>query len=345
MKSIDIARLAGVSRSTVSRVVNGYSNVPEETRKKVLEVIEKYNYVPQSSARMLAGYINRTIGLFLVDTRIRSYEHKVSDSFFLKSLTSAVIDNASTAGYNILTSMIGTCEDYKKIKDVFLAKEISGGIINSTKDKMPVLEELADLGFKMVIINLKQRDNKAGFLDKCIVVNTDNFNGGYQATDYLIKLGHTKIAHICGDMEDLSGIERFKGYKKALQNAGLPFNKSLVVKGNFLEFSGYKAAKKLLAQEKPTAIFSANDSMVIGAMQAIYEENLKIPDDISVIGFDDIEMAPYLKTPLTTIRMDLHQIADLAMSNLIKSIENKSNFSAQYLVPVQLIERESCRAL
>lgn len=344
MNSKDIARIAGVSRSTVSRVINNYPNVPEETRQKVLDVVKKYNYVPHASARMLAGIKNKTIGLFIVDMKTDYKGKQVSMSSYFTPFTSAIIDNANKRGYNVLASIVSRPNDFKRVKDTFYNKTISGGVFIGVRDNELAIKEIIKEGYKVAIIDQAEKSDESVY-NKSIIVNADNFTGAYKATQYLIDFGHVAIAHIVGEENQLSSVERLKGYKKALSDHKININEKLIVKGKFTVDGGYNAAKKLLLNEKPTAIFSSNDSMAIGAIQAIQEKGLKVPEDISIIGFDDIEIAKYLKPSLTTIRMDILEMASIAINTLILSIEKNLNFSANYTVDVKLIERESCIAV
>lgn len=342
MNSNDIARIAGVSRSTVSRVINNYSNVPEETRQKVLEVVKKYNYVPHASARMLAGIKNKTIGLFIVDMKTDYKGKQVSMSSYFTPFTSAIIDNANKRGYNVLVSIVSKQNDFKKVKDTFYNKTISGGVFIGVRDNELAIKEIIMEGYKVAIIDQAEKSDESVY-NKSIIVNADNFTGAYKATQYLIDLGHVTIAHITGEENQLSSVERLNGYKKALSDHKININEKLIVKGKFTVDGGYNAAQKLLLKEKPTAIFSSNDSMAIGAIQAIQEKGLRVPEDISIVGFDDIEIAKYLKPSLTTIRMDILEMASIAINTLILSIENNLSFSANYTVAVKLVERESCQ--
>ncbi|AFK87263.1 MULTISPECIES: LacI family DNA-binding transcriptional regulator [Thermoanaerobacterium] len=339
MNSKEIAKIAGVSRSTVSRVINNYPNVPLETREKVLKVIKEYNYVPHASARMLRGKMSNTIGLVIVDLNRKIDIHKVYDNVYFGPFTTAVIDFANERGYNVLVITVYKSKDFKKVKEVFYNKTISGAIFIGVKNNDPDIKYLIDAGLKVVIIDQEIKDD----FNNCIIVNADNFNGAYEATKHLIKLGHKKIAHISGDMDKLSGIERFEGYKKALKETKLTYNNSLVVKGNFIEEGGYEAIIKLFKKSRPTAIFISNDQMAIGAMKALNDLGYSIPDDISIIGFDDIAISRYLKPSLTTMKVSLLQMAEIAVNNLIKSIEDEIIITAKFIVPVELIERESCK--
>lgn len=344
MNSIDIAKIAGVSRSTVSRVVNNYPNVPEETRKKILEIIEENNYVPHASARMLAGVKNRIIGLFITEMREETDGNQVSANSYFTPFTGAVIDNTNQYGYNVLVSIISKAEDYKKVKEMFYNKTISGGIFIGQKNSEPQIKEIISGGYKVVLIDQDNNEDNSVY-SKSIIIKADNYTGAYNATKYLIDMGHKEIAHISGIASQLSAIERLEGYKQALTDSGIAIKNNLIVKGNFTVEGGHRAAKKLLSKCKPTAIFASNDSMALGAYEVIEELGFKVPEDISVIGFDDIEVAKYLSPKLTTVKMALLEMAYIGVNSLVTSIENDSNYSANYVIPVDLLERGSCSSV
>ena len=346
MKSNDIAKIAGVSRSTVSRVINNYPNVPEETRQKVLKVIEEYDYVPHASARMLAGAKNKVIGLFIIDINERQdgMKNRITRSPYFLEFTSSVIERASENGYKVLVQIIHNIEGYTQIKECFYNKMISGGIFIGENNNDETIKKIINDGYKVALIDQEITKNNA--YSKCIVVNSDNFKGAYDATKYLIDNNHRKIAHITGDIGKLSSIDRIKGYKKALQDSNISINNDFIIESKFREESGYESAKKLLSQsDKPTAIFASNDKIAIGVMRAMKEMNLKVPQDISIIGFDDIEECKYINPQLTTIKMDLVKMADITTDSIIYFIEKGENKFNEYTVDVELIKRKSCTKL
>lgn len=347
LNSKDVAKIAGVSRTTVSRVINNSANVSEETRKRVLDVINKNNYVPDASARKLAGIKSKTIGLFIVDIRADSggsKEGRVTFSPYYSNFTGSIIDNAAKLGYKVLVDLVSSMDMYEDVKQVFYDKTIVGGIFIGQGNDDPIIEEIINSGYKVALIDQSLNSHKAIF-KKCLIVNSDNVIGAYEAVKYLIKLNHKHIAHITGDMEKFSSVERLQGYKQALTDYNIPIQNNLIVKGAFLESSGYNLTKKLLLKQKPTAIFLGDDIMAIGAMKAIKELGLRVPEDISIIGFDDIEIARHLTPTLTTLRMKIPEMASIVVNTLITSIDNELDFSASYTVPVELIERESCMKL
>ena len=345
MNRSDIAKIAGVYRSTVSRVINNYPNVPEETREKVLRIIEEYDYVPHASARMLAGSKNRVIGLFIVDMVERAYglKNRITKSPYYLEFTSSVIENASEMGYTVLVHIIHNADGYEKIKECFYNKTISGGIFIGQNDNDGVIKKLINGGYKVVLIDqtIKTDDNT---YNKCMIVNVDNYRGAYNATKYLIDMNHTEIAHITGGTGKFSSNDRIKGYKRALKDANIPIKRNLIIHSEFIEEGGYNSTKKLLSKNnKFTAIFASNDKIAFGAIKALKEEGIRVPEDVSVIGFDDIEAAQYFNPPLTTMKMELSEMAEIATKSIITSLENDVQFSANYVIPVNMIKRESCK--
>ena len=215
MNSSDIAKLAGVSRSTVSRVINNYSNVPEETREKVLKVIKEYEYVPHASARMLAGSKNRVIGLFIIDMvhKEKGMKNRITNSPYFLEFTSSVIEIASELEYTVLVHIIHNEEGYEKIKECYYNKTISGGIFIGQNDGDQYIKTIIDRGYRVVLVDHSINLDDPIY-NKCMVVNADNYNGAYNATKYLIDKNHTQIAHITGETTKLSSNDRIRGYKK-----------------------------------------------------------------------------------------------------------------------------------
>lgn len=339
MNSYDIAKLAGVSRSTVSRVVNNYSNVPKDTQKRVLEVIKQYNYVPRASARALAGVENKIIGLFMVDKKTDTEGHKASMSSYFSPFMNGVIDTANKNGFHVLVYIVGKASDYKKVREIFYNKTISGGIFIGQQNDHEI-DEIIEDGFKTVLIDRLDSNEKPQ--QNCIIVNANNFDGAYKATKYLIDLGHKRIAHVSGYAGQLSTIDRINGYKKALLENEIVYDGKLMVRGDFMHDSGYTATKKLFTQSSPSAIFYANDSMAMGGIEAIHELGLRIPEDVSIVGFDDIEISSYLQPALTTVRLPIDAMSSSATNTLINAIQNETDYCARYTIPVDFIERQSC---
>lgn len=344
MDSKEIAKIAGVSRSTVSRVINNYSNVPDETRKKVLEAIEKYNYVPYSSARILAGKSSKIIGLFITDKGFDSYDYSIFTSPYYSPFTSIIIDTARKFDYNVLISSVCQEKDFLNIRELFYNKTIAGGIFIGGKSIEPNIIDIIGNNCKVSLVGLDPIGNNT-IPSNCLIINADNYKGAFDATKYLIDLGHKKIAHISGFMDQQSAIDRLRGYKNALSDYRIPIKNELIVQGEFTEISGYEQTDKLLSNQKITAIFAGNDNMAIGCMHAIEDHKLRVPQDISVIGFDDIEISRYIKPTLTSVNLSLYEMGEIAASKLIESIEEDLVLATRLTVPVELIVRKSCQRI
>lgn len=343
MNSKEIAKLAGVSRSTVSRVINNYTNVPPDTKEKVLEVIKKYDYVPDASARMLAGVVNKKIGLFVIALNSELNGKQVFGSHYLSSLMSSVIDYCNKNDYTVVVSIIGRKHDYDRASQLFFDQTISGGVFVGVRGDEEEIKYLISKGYKIAIVD-QNPDEDPKIYEKSIIVNADNYNGAYEATKFLIDMGHKRIAHVMGGKKQYSTTERLRGYRKAIEDSGIELDPALLFQGDFTFNSGYKVTKDMLRMDSlPTAVFYSDDSMAMGGIQAFTEQKLVIPDDISVVGFDDIELAEFLRPSLTTVRQNLQTMAHDAIDGLIKIINGDEPDGKVDTVSVKLIERDSCR--
>lgn len=337
MTAAEIAKIVGVSRSTVTRVVNNYPYTAEETRRKVLAAVEKYGYVPNASAQSLVGKKPKEIGLFIYAT------DDISSSAYFGGFITHVIDCAEALGYSVLTSIIKPGQHGKPSN--FLNREsIQGAIVTGGAIGEKEIHELMESRHKMFIVD--QLPYESNLNEYCGLVNRDNFKGGYLATEYLIRRGHRKIMHLAGYLARISGVERLNGYKKALQDGGIAIQKKLIIAGDFSDMLAEKLLEKHLKhQPPPTAIFAANDMMAIGAMRALKANGLRIPDDVSIVGFDDIYFAKEVEPKLTTIRSHPKTVAFEAVEKLVKMVETEEFKMSKTLIDVSLIERDSVRTI
>lgn len=349
MRSEDIAKLAGVSRSTVSRVINNYANVPEETRAKVLKIIEQYQYEPNTSARVLAGKGTDTIGLFIVSTAEQADVNRIYDNSYFARFVDAVVDHANKSGSYVLIHTVYSQADYLKVKQAFLQKRIDGGIIVGTEKDPDLVKELAGLGAPLVLIDYDISEIIENRLDKnhLSVINSKDYEGTMAAMQHLIDLGHREIGMLCGRMNTFSGRERYKAYEAAMRENGLRIDDSFVLRGGFLKQSAYEEAVRLVRSGRlPTALFSANDDMAISAMQAFAEHGIRIPEDLSIAGFDDVPSASLMTPKLTTVRLPIYDISKAAVENIIRMQNNGGGSSfGTVSFPAELIVRESTQAL
>lgn len=340
INAAEIARIAGVSRSTVSRVINNYSNVPPETRDKVMEVIRKHRYVPNASAQALAGKRTRTIGLFMIEPG------RVSGDLITNLLLASVVESASTRGYCVLTHIIrgsGDQEGVRGMRDIFQQRRIDGGLFIGASCVEPFLDELAADGYWVASMDQP-------FLEESnrLIADLNNLAGMNLAVSYLISLNHREIGHVSGDPTRFSGPDKEAGFRLAMREHGLGVREEWIVPaGGFHEEGGYEAIRAYLAEGKklPTAIVMANDSVAFGAIRALKEQGYEVPRDVSVVGFDDHALSARYQPALTTLRVDFEGVLEQLTTSLIDHIEGKASGAIKFVAKTEFIERESCRKL
>lgn len=346
MRSEDIAKLAGVSRSTVSRVINNYDNVPEETRRRVLKIIEEYQYEPNTSARVLAGKGTDTIGLFVISTAERPGANRIYDNSYFARFVDAVTDHANAQGSYVLINTVYSAADFLKVKQAFLQKRIDGGIIIGSGKDTEMIRELAALNAPFVLIDYDIAEIIVNRLDKnhMTVINSKDYEGTMSVMNYLIKLGHREIGILSGRMNTFSGRERYKAYEAAMRIHGLHLDESHILRGEFLKETAYQEVHRLMrASKPPTALFSANDDMAIAAMQAFAELSIRIPDDLSLVGFDDVPAASLMVPRLTTVRLPIYEMAKAAVESITRMRQKDGSSFGTISFPAEFVERDSCR--
>jgi len=322
-----IAQLAKVSKATVSRVLNNSPKVTEETRERVMKIIKESGYYPSAMARRLTTNKAETIGLI-----IPSPQDKTFGNPFYTEILRGFTHQAKIEGYDLLLFINEHQFNYSKL---FHDRRVDGlllvgikrddkGIIRLSKNKFPY------------ILTGKVDYKEANYVD------AENRKGAYQAVSYLARFGHKRIAYIGGSFEFVFNQERFEGYLSALKDHNLEYGKELTMKSISTQESGYEAMRKILKSSSiPTAVFAANDLDAIGAMRAIKEKGLKIPEDIAIIGFDDIQLASYVDPPLTTIKQPIFEMGTTALNLLISIIEGKRIGTQKIELHTQLIIRKS----
>jgi LacI family transcriptional regulator len=301
----EVARLAEVSVATVSRVVNHTGPVRPETRTRVEAAIERLGYVPHGGARSLSLRRTGNVGVVLPD---------VHGAFF-SELVRGIDVAARAAGYHLLVS--GSHSDLAESAAVLRALH---GRIDGLVLMMPVGSDRGDEWLRRHLPHrvptvLLNHPLAEGAHD---AIRVDNRHGARLAIDHLVELGHRRIAMICGPAGNHDAEERRLGYDEALRAARLPREPALVVSGEFDEASGMRACSQLaVASERPTAVFAANDAMAIGCLAALRERRLRVPEDLSLVGFDDIPVARYVSPALTTVSVPIAQLGRLAMQRLL----------------------------
>lgn len=322
---IDVAREAGVSYSTVSRVVNNKSYVNPETRQRVLEAMHKLGYQANLAARSLASGRSNVIGL-LVHGTISQYTGEI-----IRGIDDALV----TAQYEM---MLYTSHRQKS-REVDYVNMMVRGLADGLLLLLPLdpeqyLDSLRRQGFPYVLIDRK------GDSAKDSSVTAANREGVYKAIRYLIDLGHRRIGCITGNLDVAVAFERLDAYKQALADYHIPFDPDLVKEGDFLQPSGLANGHALLAHPTPpTAIFASSDLMALGVMDAARARGLQVPDDLSLIGFDDIPMAAVAHPGLTTVRQPLEDIGRIATEILLRAIKDPDHSPEVVVIPTELIIR------
>ncbi|MGE5588367.1 MAG: LacI family DNA-binding transcriptional regulator [Clostridia bacterium] len=323
----DVAKMAGVSKATVSRVLNDLP-VSRETLLKVTRAMRKLDYHPNAQARGLTLGRTNLIGVLVPGL----------DSPFYSPMLDSIETTLSRHGYHMVVSGVG--QNIKRsVSYVHLLREkkIDGGLILTPRDvDVAAITKLASDGFPIVILD--------GSIDadvSCVVV--DNFNGGLQAARHLLSLGHTRTAMIAGPADLPESRERIRGYEHALEEAGLTPN--VIACEDYSEECGRAGIEAALAQSpRPSAVFCASDMMAIGAMEALEEKGLRVPDDMAVIGFDDIRDAHLVRPRLSTVHQPIAEMGSIGTGKLLRLISGEEKDYTRLVLKTELVVRDSCGA-
>jgi LacI family transcriptional regulator len=325
----DVAREAGVSVVTVSRVLNDHQYVAEQTRAHVQEVIKRLDYQPNAIARSLVSKQTRTIGLVTTD---------LSDYFFAQTISGAELEGARQNYFCFLGSTEGVEDKEPQYVRLFRERHVDG---------LFFVRPSTDL-FDAQLLNLLEGEIPivtVGYhlpLDNVYVIDIDNVDGGRQAVDYLTELGHRRIATITGPMTYKATRGRLLGYEQALASASIPFDRSLVVEDGWTYEGGYAAMKQLLARDVDfTALFAQSDEIAIGAIQALREANLVVPDDVSLVGYNNNPVVAYFNPSISSVHQPMRDVGRVGMEMLIRAIKGEKLERNEYLLRPELIRRAS----
>ena len=325
----DVAQSAGVSIATVSRVLNGSSSVKPATKAAIQRAIEKLNYHPNALARGLQKKQSKTIGVLFPD----------ATSYYFAEIIRGINNSVQQAGYKIMVSSAHDATDEANtFMSLWKSQQVSGLIVMMPSTRNVNIFTSSQRNIPLILLNTAITDGAD------ITIKIDNYSGALEITRHLINHGHKAIGFIHGAPNNHDSEERYRGYCDALKLADLTTSPYWEFHGNFTENSGYRAVISLLNHpEKPSAIFAANDSMAIGAIEAIRQFSLKVPQDIAIVGFDDISTAQYINPPLTTMNVPVLEMGEQAGNHLIGLLENRRQTSTQNItVPTHLVVRESC---
>lgn len=328
----DIAKKAGVSRSTVSRVINNHPNVSEKVRQRVLKVIDETGFSPNVAARTLVSQRSNTIGLIL--------PHSVS-TFFTDPYYPHLIKGISLAcnhyDFTLALFVAGTREYQEKILPRLSSRGFLDGIIiqSGHHADQSIIHELSGTNIPLLVAGRPLHPEQVCYID------IDNVSASEKAVRHLIHGKRKHIATITGPLTSTVGQDRLEGYKKALEDSSLKFNSSLIMESDFTEAGGYKAMNQLLPLH-PDAVFAASDMMAIGAIRAIRDAGLDVPKDVAVIGFDDLPIPAVNELQLTTIHQPVVQFGFRAVETLIELIESDSPQVKRVLMDTELVIRKTC---
>lgn len=329
----DIAKKAGVSRSTVSRVVNEHPNVSPEVRKRVLKVIQSTGFHPNAAARSLASQRSNMIGLVIP----RSVSTLFTDPYF-PQLTQGIAFGCNNHNLTFSLFLVGNKADEEKITPRISRRGLLDGIlIQVGQPEDMLIDHLTKASVPSVILGRPFQPNGISYID------VDNVTAAFNATMHLIQLGYERIATITGTRNNVVTIDRNEGYSKAMQSVQRIVDPCLMSEGDFTESSGYMAMKNLLPA-KPDAIFAASDTMAVGAIRAVLEAGLRVPEDIAFVGFDDVPVIAPSNIQLTTIRQPILKFGIKAVELLLDVIDNGPKPTRRLILDTELVIRDSCGA-
>lgn len=331
----DIAKAAHVSVTTVSRALNGYNDVNETTRKKIKDIAEHLGYSPNMAARSLVSKKTKTFGLLLSNVTRASSKDNIAFEVLC-----GVNDRSGELDYDlVLFSTTPQKQKMKSYKTLCQERGVDGVIIMGIRLDDPYLKEIVSSDIPCILIDIPLQGPNVGY------ITADNVQGAYSAVRHLLDNGHRHIGMINGHNQADVSIHRLQGYKEALESCHIAFNDAYVLDGSFSDTGGKEAAYRLLSlYPEITAIFCASDLMALGAIQAVKGLGRSVPEDISIIGFDNIDITSYHSPAITTVNQYKYEIGYQAAQLLVDMLEGR-NVSHHIVMNTELVKRESVRRL
>jgi LacI family transcriptional regulator len=328
----ELAKHAGVSRSTVSRVINNQPNVNPETRAKVLEIAQNLNYQPNIVARGLAAGRTRVLGL-VIPTGVSALFTAPYFPLLIQGISSACNAN----DHSVMLWVAEPEYERRTIGQILQGGLIDGVIIASALLDDPVVKAVFKGNLPFIMVGRDPTNANISYVD------VDNVNSSGEMVGYLIRLGYRRVATISGPKNMIAGSDRLQGYLAALHEKGVPRDPNLIAQGDFSEAGGYAAMQRLLPFE-PDAVFAASDIMAVGALRALHEAGKSVPQDIALAGYDDMPFAARTDPPLTTVRQPIQRAGAVAAETLIELIARPDDAPRRIVLPTELVIRESCGA-
>jgi LacI family transcriptional regulator len=331
----DVARLAGVSRSTVSRVINDHPNVRQETKERVWQAVRESGYQPNVVARSLVTNRTQIIGVVISESVTTLF----TDPFFPLLLRGAT-EACNAHQYQLMLSLLTTRADEEEMyQRVMRNGYLDGVIVASTSLDDPLIASLLRDRVPFITVG-RYPDERVHYVD------ADNVGGARMAVEHLIRLGHRRIATITGRLDMAAGQDRLEGYRQTLQAHRISVEDELIVEGDFTEGSGTMGMQRLLPAS-PSAVFVASDTMAVGAVKALRQAGRRIPEDIALVGFDDIPLASAIEPGLTTVRQPIERSGSMAVEVLLSILQDSSESREKapihrIVLPTELVIRDSC---
>jgi len=328
----DIAKAAGVSPSTVSRVISNHSRISKATTEKVKRIMEEMGYHPNLMAKSLVSKTTNALAIVLP----RPAEELFQD-FFFGELLRGILAHSTKAGYDMLLSAATSPNDEQEtISRLVLGRRVDGVILLSARQDDPLIELLANHDFPTVLIGRTEGH------DNIITVDTDNNQAAYDATLHMIKQGHTRIGFVVGEPNLTVSVDRLAGYRKAMVEAGLAINPEWIVDGEFLQQSGYRAMSFVMnIPERPTALVVIDDITAFGVLRGLNELGYQVPTDISLVSFNNIALAELASPAISSVDIGTYQLGYTASHLLVRRIQEHLTSQARNIIPHRLVVRES----
>lgn len=330
----DVAKLANVAPSTVSRVIANSPRISEKTKEKVREVMREIGYHPNFIARSLASQSTKAIGLVMPSSTDFVFQNP-----FFPIVLGGLSEGAQSKQYVLhMTTGKTDSEIYDGAVSMVQGGRVDGVILLSSKVEDRVLSYLHEQDFPFVVIGKPFK-----YMEEITHVDNDNFKAAKEVTDYLIDLGHEKIGFIGGDLNLVVTVDRLLGYEKALREAGFPLINEYIIHNEFLREGGREAVQILLSSgNMPTALVVADDLMALGVLNALDEVGLSVPEDLSIVSFNNVLISEMAKPPLTSVDINIFNLGFEAAKSLIQKIENPKEPTKRIIIPFHLVKRLSC---
>ncbi|SFJ14829.1 LacI family DNA-binding transcriptional regulator [Thermoflavimicrobium dichotomicum] len=332
----DVARLAGVSPSTVSRVISNHPKISPATKKKVREAMEALGYHPNIMAQSLVSKNTQTLGLVLPHSA-----EKIFVNPFFSEVLRGMLAYANIKQYDILMSSANNPkEEIEAVTRMVLGRRIDGIILMAPRQKDPIVEKLLEYQFPFVLLGRSMEH------DHVLSVNNDNIKAAYDITNHLIKQGHKRIGFVSGPPDLVVSIDRLEGYKKALLEAGLPVHPDWIIGEDVLQGNAFHALTMIMnSPEPPTAFVVTDDVVAFGLIRELYAAGFHVPQDVSIVSFNNIVLSELSNPPITTVDIGIYHLGYLTVQHLIRKLSGEEIEKPQMIVPHRLIIRESSMKL